>query len=111
MWYYMFLCKVAGAVENYDHQNESCEQVAVAQGFELRRFECCNSQQANKNLILLSIDNTIAKVISYALSRPKLNCCGFMTFESTFKVLKPDNFPFHLLQIAGFDKLSKVEKI
>ena len=34
-----------------------------------------------------------------------------MTFESTFKVLKPDNFPFHLLQIAGFDKLSKVEKI
>ena len=31
-----------------------------------------------------------------------------MTFESTFKVLKPDNFPFHLLQIAGFDRLSTV---
>ena len=31
-----------------------------------------------------------------------------MTFESIFKALKPDNFPFHLLQIAGFDRLSTV---
>ena len=29
-----------------------------------------------------------------------------MTFESTFKALKPDNFSFHLFQIAGFDRLS-----
>ena len=28
-----------------------------------------------------------------------------MTFESTFEVLKPDNFAFYLLQIAFSDKL------
>jgi hypothetical protein len=29
----MYLCKVAGAGANWDHQNESWQQVAVAEGF------------------------------------------------------------------------------
>ena len=37
-------------------------------------------------------------------SRLILNVWGCMTFESTFKVLKPDNFAFYLLQIACFDR-------
>jgi hypothetical protein len=28
-----------------------------------------------------------------------------MTFESTFKALKPDNFAFNLMKIESFDRL------
>ena len=31
-----------------------------------------------------------------------------MTFELTFKALKPDKFAFYLLQIESFDRLSFV---
>ena len=48
---------------------------------------------------------TVASTSNLALNRLKLNFGGYMTFESTFKVLKPDNYAFYLLQIASFDRL------
>ena len=37
-------------------------------------------------------------------SKIKLNFGGFMTFGSTFKALKTDNFSFSLLQLSSFDR-------
>ena len=50
-------------------------------------------------LILLSINNSIAKISLYELSRPKFNCGGYMIFELTFKAFKPHDFAFYLLRI------------
>ena len=54
-----------------------------------------------KIFILLSIKNYISKKSLYALSKPKLNFGGYMTFESFFKDLKPDTSAFYLFQIAS----------
>ena len=50
-------------------------------------------------LILLSINNSIAKITLYELSRPKFNSGGYMIFELTFKAFRPPDFAFYLLQI------------
>ena len=49
-----------------------------------------------KILILLSKKNYISKINFYALSKPKSNFEGWMTFESFFKDLRPDTSAFYL---------------
>jgi hypothetical protein len=50
-------------------------------------------------LILLSINNSIAKISLYELSRPKFNFGGYMISELTFKAFRPHDFALYLLQI------------
>ena len=47
---------------------------------------------ARKLLIIFSIDNSIANISLYALSRPKLNFECYLTFEFAVKALKSANF-------------------
>ena len=54
--------------------------------------------QRNCSSQLLSIDNSIAKISLYELSRPKFNFGGYMIFELTFKAFRPHDFAFYLLQ-------------
>ena len=41
----------------------------------------------------------------FRVGSPKLNFGGYMTFESTFKALKPDNFAFYLMKIESLTGL------
>ena len=43
---------------------------------------------------LLSINNSIAKISLYELSRPRFNIGGRMIFELTFKAFRPHDFAF-----------------
>ena len=45
-------------------------------------------------LILLSINNFIAKISLYELSRPIFNIGGCLIFELTFKAFRPHDFAF-----------------
>ena len=56
---------------------------------------------SKKLLILLSINNSIAKSSLYDLSSPKFNFGGYMIFELTFKAFRPHDFAFYLLQIIN----------
>ena len=44
--------------------------------------------------IRFSIENLIANISLYVLSRPKLNYGCYLTFDFTVQALKPENFAF-----------------
>ena len=70
------------------------------------RLLCSNSNITVQWPKYVQILLYIAKIISlYASSRPNLNFDGYLTFESTFKALKPVVlFLFQLMQVASFGR-------